>query len=73
MTRGWMLGVLLTLTGLAFGAGTMGLGMPQPQRQTVSVRSDSYFQGSKRSRSRSPIFFSGSSSRRSSGGFSFGK
>lgn len=73
MMRLWMIGALIALTGMAFGAGAKGLGMPQPQRQTISVRSGSYFQSGKRSRSRSGIFFSGSSSRRSSGGFSFGK
>jgi hypothetical protein len=75
MTRAIIFGSLLTLTGVAYGSGATGVGMSQPQRQALSVRSGSYFGGTSGSgrRSRGGFFYSGSGGRRSGGGFSFGK
>ena len=76
MTRAIIFGSMLTLTGVAYGTGATGVGMSQPQRQALSVRSGSFFGGGSsgsRSRSRGGFFYSGSGGRRSSGGFSFGK
>lgn len=75
MTRAIIFGSLLAVTGFAYGSGATGVGMSQPQREALSVRSGSYFGGSSgsRSRSRGGFFFSGSGGRSSGGGFSFGK
>jgi hypothetical protein len=73
MTRAFIFGSLLTLTGVAYGVGATGVGMSQPQREALSVRTGSFFGGSSGSRSRGGFFYSGSGGRSSSGGFSFGK
>ena len=73
MTRAIIFGSLLTLTGVAYGSGATGVGMSQPQRQALSVRSGSFFGGSSGSRSRrGGFFYSGSGGRSSGGGFSGG-